>query len=93
MTERSLQVTYRKGRAFAAYWHLSHATGFAHATDVEPNKGWDIWLLNGTACICAGYLAGHLMGTTWRERDVLDGIEIASEVNLSGSEGEVEPDH
>lgn len=27
MTERSLQVTYRKGRAFAAYLHLSHATG------------------------------------------------------------------
>ena len=24
MTERSLQVTYRKGRAFAAYLHLSH---------------------------------------------------------------------
>jgi hypothetical protein len=27
MTERSLQVTYRKGRAFAAYLHLSHVTG------------------------------------------------------------------
>ncbi len=27
MTERSLQVTYRKGRAFAAYLHLSHQTG------------------------------------------------------------------
>jgi hypothetical protein len=27
MTERSLQVTYRKGRPFAAYLHLSHATG------------------------------------------------------------------
>ncbi len=27
MTERSLQVTYRKGRAFAAYLHLSHPTG------------------------------------------------------------------
>lgn len=27
MTERSLQVTYREGRAFAAYLHLSHATG------------------------------------------------------------------
>jgi hypothetical protein len=27
MTERSLQVTYRKGRAFAAYLHLSHHTG------------------------------------------------------------------
>ncbi len=27
MTERSLQVTYRKGRAFAAYLHLAHPTG------------------------------------------------------------------
>lgn len=26
MTERSLQITYRKGRAFSAYLHLSHAT-------------------------------------------------------------------
>ena len=27
MTERSLQVTYRNGRPFAAYLHLSHTTG------------------------------------------------------------------
>jgi hypothetical protein len=27
MTERSLQVTYRNGKAFAAYLHLSHQTG------------------------------------------------------------------
>ncbi len=27
MTERSLQITYRKGRAFAAYLYLSHAAG------------------------------------------------------------------
>jgi hypothetical protein len=27
MTERSLQVTYRKGRTFAAYLHLSHPPG------------------------------------------------------------------
>ena len=27
MTEHSLQVTYRKGRVFAAYRHLSHPTG------------------------------------------------------------------
>lgn len=27
MTERSLQVTYRKGRVFAAYLHLSHPIG------------------------------------------------------------------
>ena len=34
MTERSLQVTYRKGRAFAAYLHLSHATGEKSARTV-----------------------------------------------------------
>ncbi|MEP7009875.1 MAG: hypothetical protein ABJC13_06095 [Acidobacteriota bacterium] len=27
MTERTLQITYRKGRPFAAYLHLSHPTG------------------------------------------------------------------
>ena len=27
MTERSLQITYRKGRAFAPYLYLPHATG------------------------------------------------------------------
>ena len=27
MTERSLQVTYRRGRPFAAYLHLSHIPG------------------------------------------------------------------
>src|SRR6185369_1581650 len=27
MTERSLQVTYRKGKAFSVYLHLSHQTG------------------------------------------------------------------
>jgi hypothetical protein len=34
MTERSLQVTYRKGRAFAAYLHLSHQTGEKSAQTV-----------------------------------------------------------
>lgn len=27
MTERSLQITYRKGRPLAAYLYLSHSTG------------------------------------------------------------------
>lgn len=27
MTERSLQITFRKGRAFAAYLHLAHPPG------------------------------------------------------------------
>ena len=58
--------------------HLAHITGFAHR-EVDPGKVWDVWLLVGTACMCATYLAGHHLGTTWRERDVLAGIELATE--------------
>ena len=39
MTERSLQVTYRKGRTFAAYLHLSHATGERSARTVTSPDG------------------------------------------------------
>ena len=39
MTERSLQVTYRKGRAFAAYLHLSHKTGEKSAKTVASPDG------------------------------------------------------
>jgi uncharacterized protein YuzE len=39
MTERSLQVTYRNGRAFAAYLHLSHATGDKRARTVASSDG------------------------------------------------------
>jgi hypothetical protein len=39
MTERSLQVTYRKGRAFAAYLHLSHPTGEKSAKTVASPDG------------------------------------------------------
>jgi hypothetical protein len=39
MTERSLQVTYRKGRAFAAYLHLSHPTGEKSARTVASQDG------------------------------------------------------
>ena len=39
MTERSLQVTYRKGRAFAAYLHLSHTTGEKSAKTVASPDG------------------------------------------------------
>ena len=39
MTERSLQVTYRKGRPFAAYLHLSHATGEKSARTVGTPDG------------------------------------------------------
>ena len=39
MTERSLQVTYRKGRALAAYLHLSHPTGEKSARTVASPDG------------------------------------------------------
>jgi hypothetical protein len=39
MTERSLQVTYRKGRPFAAYLHLSHPTGEGSARTVSTPDG------------------------------------------------------
>jgi hypothetical protein len=39
MTERSLQVTYRKGRLFAAYLHLSHAMGEKSVRTVATPDG------------------------------------------------------
>ena len=39
MTERSLQVTYRNGRAFAAYLHLSHTTGEKSARTAASPDG------------------------------------------------------
>lgn len=39
MTERSLQVTYRKGRPFAAYLHLLHAVGEKSARTVASPDG------------------------------------------------------
>ena len=66
--------------------HLTHITGFAHR-EVNPTKVWDVWMLIGTACVCSCYLAGNKMGSTWKERDVLDGIEIATEEVPRGSEG------
>ena len=39
MTERSLQVTYRKGRTFAAYLHLSHPTEEKSARTVASPDG------------------------------------------------------
>jgi len=39
MTERSLQVTYRQGRPFAAYLHLSHVTGEKSARTVATADG------------------------------------------------------
>jgi hypothetical protein len=39
VTERSLQVTYRKGRAFAAYFRLSHVNGQKSARTVASFDG------------------------------------------------------
>ncbi len=39
MTERSLQVTYRTGRTFAACLHLSHPTGEKSARTVASPDG------------------------------------------------------
>jgi hypothetical protein len=39
MTERSLQVTYRKGRPFASYLHLSHQTGEKSARTAASPDG------------------------------------------------------
>lgn len=39
MTERSLQETYRRGRAFAAYLHLAHPTGEKSAKAVPSPDG------------------------------------------------------
>ncbi len=48
MTERSLQVTYRKGRPFAAYLHLSHATGEKSSRTVPTSDGLLVVDYNGT---------------------------------------------
>ena len=38
MTERCLQITYRKGRPLAAYLHLAHPTGERSAkTEASPD--------------------------------------------------------
>lgn len=39
MTERSLQITYRKGQPFAAYLCLSHETGERSAKTVPSHDG------------------------------------------------------
>jgi len=70
--------------------YISHSAGIAHQ-EIEPHKIWDLWMLVGTACFSATYLAGYRLGCTWRERDVLDGIEIATDKGVSrGSLGEDE---
>ncbi len=54
MTERSLQVTDRKGRTLAAYLHLSHLAGEKSARTVVSPEG----LL--CACALAAFVAVSL---------------------------------
>jgi len=39
MTERSLQVTYRKGKPFSAYLHLVHETGDRSVRSAPSSDG------------------------------------------------------
>ena len=39
MTERSLQVTYRKGKPFSAYLHLMHETGDRSVRSAPSSDG------------------------------------------------------
>lgn len=39
MTERTLQVTYRKGKPFSAYLHLSHKSGEKSVKTVPSSDG------------------------------------------------------
>jgi len=70
--------------------HISHISGFAHS-EVKPDKVWDVWMIAGASVTTTAYLAGNQLGTTWRERDVLDGIAIATE-DHRGSDGEDKAD-
>lgn len=74
-------TTYVSGAAE----YLSHITGWVHKD--LPEKVWDVWMICGISGTSAAYLAGYRMGTSWYERDVLDGILIATEENTHGSEG------
>jgi hypothetical protein len=65
---------------------LRHVTGFAHQ-EVDPVLVWDVWCAIGQASIGTSYLAGYLLGTDWKERDVLDGIELASVEEVSDEPG------
>jgi hypothetical protein len=73
--------------------YMAHVTGFAHQKECQVGKVWDVWLLIGTAASAASYLAGYHLGSIWKERDVLDGIEIASEEGARGTAGAPDGDH
>jgi hypothetical protein len=74
-------TTYISG----ALQYLAHITGWAHKE--QPEKVWDVWMICGISATSAAYLAGYRMGTSWYERDVLDGILIATEEITHGPEG------
>lgn len=78
MTERSLQVTYRKGRPFAAYLHLAHATGEKSARTVPSPDG----------LLVVDYAAnGQPIGVEITSPHVVDEALLARCRELLGDEG------
>lgn len=73
---------YAKG----AMEQMGVMTGFLRRSG-NPNKVWDLWIFTSTGLVTASYMAGCRLGTTWREKDVLDGILMATEEGSRGPEG------
>ena len=65
MTERSLQVTYRKGRPFAAYLHLSHATGEKSAKTVASADGLLVVDYNSARCSRSAWKSPRRRQSRW----------------------------
>jgi len=57
---------------------LAQLTGFAQG-QMPAGKVWDLWILSSKAVVGTCYVAGYHLGSAWKERDVLDGIEIVTE--------------
>ena len=45
----------------------------------NPSSVWDLWRMIGESSSLSAYLAGHQLGMSWAEKDVLDGIAIATQ--------------
>ena len=66
MTERSFQVTYRKGRPFSAYLHLSHETGEKSGRTVPSADG----LLVRVHRMFPDFAAAHAGSPLLAEREI-----------------------
>lgn len=63
-------------------WFM-YATGFANVeTKENTQKVWDLWALSAMSMITAFYGTGCKLGASWKERDVLSGIESATEAQV-----------